>query len=67
MWAGEKGKLQLVFCYSTKDETAGLGLREQRDRRRSWGCLLGFLINFIFHHVVCSLGKSISTSFTILK
>lgn len=36
--------LQLVFCCSTRDETAGLDLGEQRDGRKSVIRLPGFLL-----------------------
>lgn len=38
-----EARLQLVFCYSSGDESIGLDLGEQRDRRRSVSRLPGFL------------------------
>lgn len=34
-----EGRLQLLFCYSTKDKTGELGLRKQRVKRKPVGCL----------------------------
>lgn len=38
-----KARMPLVFCYRTGDETGGLGLLEQREKRRSfWSAYLVF-------------------------
>lgn len=43
-WTGGKGRLQLVPCYSIRDETRGLGLREQR-REKVYGSLHCLLVS----------------------
>lgn len=42
MGSGE-GRLYLVFCWSAGEETEGLGLGEQRERRQAVGSRPGFL------------------------
>lgn len=48
--------LQLVFCCIARDETVGLGLGEQRDRRKSVGSLPGFLEGVACGLVGCAGG-----------
>lgn len=43
--AGEVGGAQLVFCYSARDETRGLGLGEQKGRSH-------FLFLFTLHFLL---------------